>query len=332
MAVLLRGHAEAVAVGEHLGRDLGDGLVCVAFFVHLDEVAVLGPAGDVEDQGDVVLVRDAVDLTDVAHGDRLAADGVVGDAGEDQRDILGADSGDELLELFDVHVALERVLLVRAALRDLIQQLLVVQIAGDGAHLLDVALGGVEVAVGGDGEDLARMAGGEDLLDDLHQNGFRCAALLDDEGVGALHLGCAAVKEAALVFGQVDLFHHRLDVAAVGADKIEDLFPVLFAAALKDVAEGVEQDIVAGVAAICLVAQEQGGPLVVGHGGGAGVGEHIDRQHTGRECKLIIMGGFQDAFALLDGNVGNIADGKGKMMGRGDIQRIFVAHNNTDLH
>jgi hypothetical protein len=44
------------------------------------------------------------------------------------------------------------------------------------------------------------------------------------------------------------------------------------------------------------------------------------------------MGGFQDAFALLDGNVGNIADGKGKMMGRGDIQRIFVAHNNTDLH
>ena len=176
------------------------------------------------------------------------------------------------------------------------------------------------------------MTGGKDLLDDLHQNGFRCAALLDDEGVGALHLGCAAVKEAALVFGQVDLFHHGLDVAAVGADKIEDLFPVLFAAALKDVAEGVEQDIVAGVAAIGLVAQHQGGPLLVGHGGGAGVGEHIDRQHTGGECKLIIMGGFQDAFALLDGNVGNIADGKGKMMGRGDIQRIFVAHNNTDLH
>ena len=332
MAVFLRGHAEAVAVGEHLGGDLGDGLVGIAFFIHLDEVAVFSPASDVEDQGDVVLVRDAVDLTDVAHGDRLAADGVVGDAGEDQRDILGADSGDELLELFNVHVALERVLLVLAAFGYLIQKLLMIEVSGDGAHLLDVALGGVEVAVGGDGEDLARMAGGEDLLDDLHQNGFRCAALLDDEGVGALHLGCAAVKEAALVFGQVDLFHHRLDVAAVGADKIEDLFPVLFAAALKDVAEGVEQDIVAGVAAICLVAQEQGSPLVVGHGGGAGVGEHIDRQHTGGECKLIIMGGFQDAFALLDGNVGNIADGKGKMMGRGDIQRIFVAHNNTDLH
>ena len=331
MAVLLRGHAEAVAVGEHLGRDLGDGLVCVAFFVHLDEVAVLGPAGDVEDQGDVVLVRDAVDLTDVAHGDRLAADGVVGDAGEDQRDILGADSGDELLELFDVHVALERVLLVLAAFGYLVQQLLMIKVSGDGAHLLDVALGGVEVAVGGDGEDLARMAGGEDLLDDLHQDGLGCAALLDDEGVGALHLGCAAVKQAALVFGQVDLLHHGLDVTAVSPDKIDDLLPVLLAAALKDVAEGVEQDVVAGVAAVGLVAQEQGGPLLVRHGGGAGVGQHVDRQHACGECELIVMGGLQDALALLHGDVGDVADGKGKVMGCGDIQRIFVTHN-TDLH
>ena len=331
MAVLLGGHAEAVAVGEHLGGDLGDGLVGIAVFIHLDEVAVFSPASDVEDQGDVVLVRNAVDLTDVAHGDRLAADGVVGDAGENQRDILRADSGDELLELFDVHVALERVLLVLAAFGYLIQKLLMIEVSGDGAHLLDVALGGVEVAVGGDGEDLARMAGSKDLLDDLHQNGFRCAALLDDEGVGALHLGCAAVEQTALIFGQVDLFHHRLDVAAVGADKIEDLLPVLFAAAFKDIAEGVEQDIVAGVAAICLVAQEEGSPLVVGHGSGAGVREHINRQHAGGECELVIMGGLQDALALLDGNVGNVADGKGKVMGCGDIQRIFVTHN-TDLH
>ena len=43
------------------------------------------------------------------------------------------------------------------------------------------------------------------------------------------------------------------------------------------------------------------------------------------------MGGLQDALALLNGNVGNVADGKGKVMGCGDIQRIFVTHN-TDLH
>ena len=108
-------------------------------------------------------MRHAVDLPDVGHGDGLTADGVVGDAGEHQRHVLGTHALDQLLQLLDVHVALERVLLVSAALGDLIQQLLVVQVAGDGAHLLDVALGGVEVAVGGDGEDLAGMTLGQDL-------------------------------------------------------------------------------------------------------------------------------------------------------------------------
>ena len=39
-----------------------------------------------------------------------------------------------------------------------------------------------------------------------------------------------------------------------------NLLPVLLAAALEDVAEGVEQNIVAGVAAVSLVAEEQGSP------------------------------------------------------------------------
>ena len=86
VAVLLGGHGEGVAVGEHLGGDLGDGLVLVAGFVHLDGVSVLSPAGHVEDQRNIVLVGHAVDLADVGHGDRLAADWVVGDTGEDQGD------------------------------------------------------------------------------------------------------------------------------------------------------------------------------------------------------------------------------------------------------
>ena len=85
----LRGHGECVAVREHLGSDLSDGLVSVAFLVHLDEVSVLSPASGIEYQRDVVLMSYAVDLAQVAHGYRLAADRVVGDAGEYQRNVLG---------------------------------------------------------------------------------------------------------------------------------------------------------------------------------------------------------------------------------------------------
>ena len=324
VTVFLGGHGEAVAVGEHLGGDLGDGLVGIALFIHLDEVAVLSPAGHVEDQGDVVLMSDAVDLADVAHGDGLAADGVVGDAGEDQGHVLGTDGLDQLLQLLNVHVALERVLLILAALGNLVQQFLVVQVAGDGAHLLDVALGGVEVAVGGDGEDLAGMTLGQDLLDDLHQDGLSGTALLDDEGVGALHLSGAAVEQATLVLAEIDLVHHLLNVAAVGADQVDDLLPVLLAATLENVAEGVQQDIVAGVAAIGLVTQEQGGPLLVGHGSGAGVRQHVDGQHSGGESELVPVSGVQGALTLLDGSLGQIAHDVSAMLRHRHIQGIVL--------
>ena len=46
VAVLLGGHGEAVAVAEHLGSDLGDGLVSIAFFVDLDEGKSFGIVTD----------------------------------------------------------------------------------------------------------------------------------------------------------------------------------------------------------------------------------------------------------------------------------------------
>ena len=324
VAVLLGGHGEGVAVGEHLGGNLGDGLVGIAVLVHFDEVGVLSPAGHVEHQGDVILVSHAVDLPDVGHGDGLAADGVVGDAGEDQRHVLHTHRTDQLLQLVNVHVALEGVLLVLAPLGNLIQQLLVVQVAGNGAHLLNVALGGVEVAVGGNGEDLAGMTGGQDLLHDLHQDGLSGTPLLNDKAVGALHLGSAAVEQAALILAQVQLVHHLLDVAAVRADQVDALLPVLLPAALKDVAEGVQQHIVAGVAAIGLVAQEQRGPLLVGHGGGAGVGQHIDGQHPGGEGKLVPVGGVQSALALLHRGLGQVTHNISAVLGHGRIQGIVL--------
>ena len=323
VAVLLGGHGEAVAVREHFRGDLGDGFVLIAGLVHLDEVAVLRPAGHVEDQGDVILPGNPVNLLDVAHGDGVAADGVIGDAGEDQGHILGADALDQLLQLVDVHVALERVLLIASALGNLIQQLLVIEVAGDGAHLLDVALGGVEVAVGGDGKDLAGMALGQNLLHNLHQHGLGGPALLDDKAVGALHLRGAAVEEASLILAQVQLVHHLLHVPAVGAHQVDGLLPVLLPAPLKDVAEGIQQDIIAGVPAIGLVAQEEGGPLLVGHGGGAGVGQHVHRQHPGGEGELVVVGGLQGTLALLDGDGGQVADREGEVMGSGNVQGII---------
>ena len=323
VAVLLGGHGEAVAVGEHFRGDLGDGFILIAGLVHLDEVAVLRPAGHVEDQGDVILVSHPVDLLDIRHGDGLAADGVIGDAGENQRHVLGADALDQLLQLVDVHVALERVLLIASALGNLIQQLLVIEVAGDGAHLLDVALGGVKVAVGGDGKDLAGVALGQNLLHNLHQHGLCGPALLDDKAVGALHLRGAAVEEASLILAQVQLVHHLLHVPAVGAHQVDGLLPVLLPAPLKDVAEGIQQDIIAGVPAIGLVAQEEGGPLLVGHGGGAGVGQHVHRQHPGGEGELVVVGGLQGTLTLLDGDGGQVADREGEVMGSGNVQGII---------
>ena len=252
----------------------------------------------------------------------MAADGVIGDAGEDQGHVLGADALDQLLQLVDVHVALEGVFLVFAALGNLIQQLLVIEVAGDGAHLLDVALGGVKVAVGGDGKDLAGVALGQNLLHNLHQHGLCGPALLDDKAVGALHLRGAAVEEASLILAQVQLIHHLLHVPAVGAHQVDGLLPVLLPAPLKDVAEGIQQDIIAGVPAIGLVAQEEGGPLLVGHGGGAGVGQHIHGQHSGGEGELVVMRGLQGPLTLLHGDGGQVADGEGEVMGSGNVQGI----------
>ena len=327
VAVLLSGHGECVAVGEHLGSDLSDGLVSVAFLIHLDEVSVLSPASGIEYQRDVVLMRNAVDFLQVAHGNGLAANRVVGDAGEDQRNVLRTYALNQLLQLLDIHVALERVLLVTAAFRYFPQQGLVVQVTRNGTHLLDVAFGGVEVTIRRNGELLARVTLSKDVANDFHQNGLSCTALLDDKCVRALHLSCAAIEQAAFVLAQINFVHHLLNVAAIGANEVDDLLPVLLAAALEDVAEGVEQNVITGVAAVSLVAEEQACPLMIGHCSGTGVGQHINGQHAGRECELVVMSSLKSALTLLNGDFRKITDCVSKMMGCGYVQRILLAHN-----
>ena len=128
------------------------------------------------------------------------------------------------------------------------------------------------MAVGGDGENLAGMTGGQNLLHDLHQHRLSGTALLNDKGVGALHLLGAAVEQAALVLAEEQIVHHLLQVAAVGTDQVDALLPILLAAAL----------------------------------GGAGVRQHINGQQASGEGELIPVGGVQGALTLFNSSLGQI--------------------------
>lgn len=91
---------------------------------------------------------------------------------------------------------------------------------------------------------------------------------------------------------------------------------------LKAVPHGIQQHIIAGVAAVAFIPQHHGGPLLIRHGSGAGIGKHIHRKHGGGESKFIVMGGFQGPLPLLYGDFGNVADHIGEMMRNRYVQRI----------
>ena len=97
VSVLFSGHGESVAVREHLGCDLGNGFVAVAFLIRLDIVGVLRPTSHIKHQRDIILASNAVNLPNICHGNRLAADRVICDTCEDKRHILHANSIDQLL-------------------------------------------------------------------------------------------------------------------------------------------------------------------------------------------------------------------------------------------
>ena len=277
-----------------------------------------------DNEGDAILVGDCAGSPQVGHGDGLAADGIIGYCGINQRDILRSCFLNQGFQFLGVHVALERVLLILAALGDFPQQGLVEQVAGGGTHLLDIAFGGIKVAVGGDGEILAGMPLVQNLGDDGKEYRLGGPALGHDKSVRPLHLGGAAVKKPALVLAQVHLIHHFVNVLAVGAHQVNDA--LLVVPALKAVPQGVQQDIVTLVAAVGFVAQHQGGPLHVSHGGGAGIGQHVNGEHARGKGKFVVVGGLQGAFALLQGDVGDIPLDISEGTGCRDIQGIFGAH------
>ena len=66
---------------------------------------------------------------------------------------------------------------------------------------------------------------------------------------------------------------------------------------------------------------------MIGHCSGAGVGQHINGQHAGRECELVVMSSLKSALTLLNGYFRKITDCVSEMMRCGYVQRILLAHN-----
>ena len=66
---------------------------------------------------------------------------------------------------------------------------------------------------------------------------------------------------------------------------------------------------------------------MIGHCSGTGVGQHINGQHAGRECELVVMSSLKSALTLLNGHFRKITDCVSKMMGCGYVQWILLAHN-----
>ena len=66
----------------------------------------------------------------------------------------------------------------------------------------------------------------------------------------------------------------------------------------EDVLDGILEAVEAAAAGVAFVAFHDGGPLVRGHGAGAGVGEQVDQDIVGGEEEQVVVGGFEQLLAL----------------------------------
>ena len=67
----------------------------------------------------------------------------------------------------------------------------------------------------------------------------------------------------------------------------------------EDVLNGILEVIEALAAGVAFIALHDAGPLMRGHGPGAGIGEQIDEDIVGGQKKEVVVSGFQQFFALL---------------------------------
>ena len=117
----------------------------------------------------------------------------------------------------------------------------------------------------------------------------------DDEidGLGAdeFDVGAGGV-EVRVVGDDVALLAGHAEEDALGGAALVRGDDVLVA---EDVLDGIFEAVEAAAAGVALVAFHDGGPLVGGHGAGAGVGEQIDEHIVGREQEEVVVRGCRAA-------------------------------------
>ena len=184
----------------------------------------------------------------------------------------------------------------------------------DGADLADIFHGDGLASAGivGDGEHDERDAFAADAPDEGFEGGdvhvafegmSRCGMLpfFDDEidGFGAdeFDVGAGGVEVRVVGDDVAFLAGHAEEDALGGASLMrgDDV------AVAEDFLDGILEAVEAAAAGVAFVAFHDGGPLVGGHGSGAGVGEQIDEDIVGGEKEEIVVGGFEELLALLAG-------------------------------
>ena len=127
---------------------------------------------------------------------------------------------------------------------------------------------------------------------------------IDGLGADEFDVGARGV-EVRVVGNDVALLAHHAEQDALGGAALVGGDHVLVA---EDVLHGVAEAIEAAAAGVALVAFHDGGPLVRGHGAGAGVGEQVDEDIVGGQQKQVVVRGAEQLLALGAGGPANGLD------------------------
>ena len=120
---------------------------------------------------------------------------------------------------------------------------------------------------------------------------------IDGFGADELHVGAGGI-EMRVVGDDVAFLAHATEQDALGGTALVRGDDVAIA---EDVLDGSAKLVEAAAAGVAFVAFHDGGPLVGGHGAGAGIGEEVDEHVIGVEEEEIVVGVAEVLLALRRG-------------------------------